>query len=387
MQFEGSTYRTIFEWLPTPAVLLDEQLRVMLANRAASSTFGLPPDKLAGLSILSLIPHQTLADSLLNFGPAPSKTLEIQPPTRAGQPPSTLKITAVQLGVRAALPNSSTTTRRTGTRDLRLLLIENVTDKIMLEEQLVHAEKVAGMGQLAAGIAHELANPLTSMASNLLFVRDSLASSTPGEVWEALDTTVEKLNDLQQLLSTISNFARRQERKYEVVDLNQVIRRSATFITRDAERRRIHLVVSLAPFIINCYIDRRLMNQVLLNLFKNAMEAMPRGGRLEIKTQQLPGNEDSGLAIVEVSDTGMGIAEIELQKIFRPLYSTKPQGMGLGLPFCRRVIEEHAGEIKIASQMGLGTTVTLKLPVHQEGTGRIRDSHEGPNRIPRDFDH
>ena len=388
MQLESWAYRTIFEWLPLPVVLLDEQLRIMLANLASADTFGLPPDQLLGLSILSLIPHPTLADSLLNFGGNQSKVLEIQPPTRLEQPPTTLKITAVRLGSRSTLPESRMTTAQNRVRDLRLLLIENVTDKLMLEQQLVHAEKLAGMGQLAAGIVHELANPLTSMTSNLLFVKDCLAASFPDGVSEALDATVEKLSDMRQLLSTISSFARPRERKYEVLDLNQVIRRSTTFIAKDAERRRIHLTVSLAPFVIACHMDRRLINQVLLNILKNGMEAMPKGGRLEVRTeQQPPGVDDAETALIEVCDTGIGIDEIELQKVFRPLYSTKPHGMGLGLPFCRQVMEEHAGEIRIMSHRGLGTTVTLKLPVHQGASGRTTDSHERPNRFSRGFDH
>src|SRR5215467_6369417 len=136
MQFEGSAYRTIFEWLPLPIVLLDEQLRIMLANRATSGTFGLPPDQLVGLSILSLIPHQNLAGSLLDFSESQNRVLEIQLPARPNHAPTTVKITAVRLGSRAALPDGrATMTSRPRTRDLRLLLIENVTDKLMLEQQ------------------------------------------------------------------------------------------------------------------------------------------------------------------------------------------------------------------------------------------------------------
>lgn len=387
IDFKRSTYQAIFEGLPLPAVLLDEQLRVMLANPAIAEMFGLPPDRLVGISVLSLIPHQNLGSFLLDFGTNQIKVLEIQPPTKPGETLTTLKITAVRLGPWSEPAESRASSQaRTVPRDLRLILIENVTQKLMLEQQLVQAEKLAGMGQLAAGIAHELANPLTSMAANLLFIRESLAASSTGEVAEALDITVEKLNDMRQLLSTISNFARPRERKYEVFDINQVVRRSATFIARDAERRRIQLSILLAPFVIHCQIDRRLINHVLLNLFKNSMEAMPKGGRLEVRTEQ-QASVNGSIAIIEVTDTGIGIDETDLQRVFRPLYSTKPHGMGLGLPFCRKVVEEHAGEIHVTSCIGVGTAITLKLPVYQEVAGRTRDSHEGPNRFPYGFDH
>lgn len=381
MEFESSTYRTIFEWLPVSVALLDEQLRVMLANRATSEMFGLPPEQLTGLSILSLIPHPNLAGFLLDSGRNRRTVLEVQPPTPPDEPAITLKITAVPV-------DSPQSSRRppARTRQLRLVLIENVTQKLVLEQQLVQAEKLAGMGQLATGIAHELGNPLASINANLLFLRDSVATSCPAEVAEALDTTVEKLNDMRQLLSTISNFARPPERKYEVVDLNQVVRRSATFIAKEAERRRIQVNALLTPFVIPCRIDRRLINQVLLNLFKNAMEAMPKGGRLEVRTDHQSSMEDGGTAIIEVADTGMGIAATDIQKVFRPLYSTKPHGMGLGLPFCRQVVDEHSGEIQVTSHTG-GTTVTLKLPAYQEATGRTSENHEGPNRFTYGFNH
>jgi signal transduction histidine kinase len=99
---------------------------------------------------------------------------------------------------------------------------------------------------------------------------------------------------------------------------------------------------------------------------KNAMEAMPAGGRLQIRTEQREESDgEPPLALVEVKDSGVGISDVDLRKVFRPLYSTKPRGTGLGLPFCRQVIEEHGGEIRINSRNGSGTTVTFTIPIHE----------------------
>jgi len=97
------------------------------------------------------------------------------------------------------------------------------------------------------------------------------------------------------------------------------------------------------------------------------MEAMPGGGRLEIRTEQFQASDgEPALARIDVQDSGVGISETDLRKVFRPLYSTKPRGTGLGLPFCRQVIEEHGGEICISSRKGSGTTVTFTIPIHEQ---------------------
>jgi signal transduction histidine kinase len=128
--------------------------------------------------------------------------------------------------------------------------------------------------------------------------------------------------------------------------------------------------MSLANSLPSCCLDPWRVSQVLLNIFKNAIEAMPAGGRLSLRTGLItPISEREEAVMIEIQDTGVGIDESDLRKVFRPLYSTKPKGMGLGLPFCRQVVEEHGGEIHLTSQRGKGTTVSLMLPVHQEGMG------------------
>jgi signal transduction histidine kinase len=147
--------------------------------------------------------------------------------------------------------------------------------------------------------------------------------------------------------------------------LHELIRRSATFVRKEAESRGIQIILNFVPDVLYSEIDRRLTNQVFLNLFKNAMEAMPQGGRLEVRTRRYSVDERStARAVVEIVDSGLGIDQDEIKKVFRPLYSTKPRGLGLGLPFCRQIVEQQGGEIQLASKKGGGTIVTLSLPLH-----------------------
>ncbi len=153
-----------------------------------------------------------------------------------------------------------------------------------------------------------------------------------------------------------------------------MIRKTITFIAQEAEQRHIVLTVSFAPSPLECEVDIVMMRQVLLNLLKNAMEAMTSGGKLTVNCGFSAADQDhSDSALIEIVDTGKGIPESEVRKVFRPLYSTKAHGMGLGLSFCRQAVEEHGGTISLASRPGNGTTVTLLLPIKQ-CAGRFYES-------------
>ena len=361
-----STYRAMFQWLPLPVILLDERFFIVLANPAAAELLHLR--KTGPLSFASVVRKRNAEDLIRDIGANQVKVVQIDVKGSTRRPPQTLKITARRLLCRLGLPNSSGGLQsRSRVRELRLLMIQEVTSEVILQEQLVEVERLAGMGQLAAGIAHELANPLASIASNLLYVRNSLPARQNGRIREAVETTAERVDDMRELLTTLSSFTRQRHPRYEVADFHDLIQRTVTFIAREAEYRHIQILVSFAPFGLSCQMDVRMMKQVLLNLLKNAMEAMPGGGRLEIRTEQSEASDgEPALALIKLKDSGVGISETDLRKVFRPLYSTKPRGTGLGLPFCRQVIEEHGGEIRINSRKGSGTTVTFTIPIHEQ---------------------
>jgi signal transduction histidine kinase len=309
---------------------------------------------LIGATIAALVPQTNLGLWLRDFHDRTTKVIEVRPPVNArGRAALALKITATRLNA--------------GGREHRLLLLEDISEQAMLEHQLVESEKRAAMAQLAAGILHEVANPLTGIGSNLMFVRDALGASASDEVARAIDGSLDQLEQVRQLLDTLSGFTGRPPAQYEPADLHEVIRRCLTFVARDLERRRIQLTVGFAPVAITCELDVRLIKQVLLNLLKNAAEAMPDGGRLGVRTSCRPAQRrDPAAAIIEIADTGIGIAEPDLRKVFRPLFSTKPRGAGLGLSFCRQAVEEHGGEIRLTSRgRGHGTVVIVSLPLRQ----------------------
>jgi nitrogen-specific signal transduction histidine kinase len=162
----------LFEYLPQAVVLLDDQLRVELGNRAASDLFRLSQAALTGMPITALVPRQDLAKLLVDSGEERIRTIEIEPsPDQEPQSAKILKITIVRLpGDPSVASRPTSEGRSTANGSPRLLVLEDVTDRVMMEDQLVQTEKLAAMGQLASGIAHELANPLSSLSSNVQYV-------------------------------------------------------------------------------------------------------------------------------------------------------------------------------------------------------------------------
>jgi signal transduction histidine kinase len=349
-------------------VLVDEQQRVVLANRAACSLFHVASQRLRGAAIQDFLPSKILDLLLRDASEARTNVIEATLPIQ-GRGAATLSITAVRLAYRGTVRrtrNSPASGDRT--RDFRLLVIEDISDKVMLEHQVVESEKQAAIGQLAAGILHEVSNPMASMASNLAFVRRAVEQSGAPEVLQAVDLSLEQLDQMNHLLGSLSAVRRRPMPVYETGDLHDVIRRCAAFVAKEAEQRRVRLVMSLDPSgPMLCEFDPRLVKRVLLNLFKNAMEAMPDGGRLQVRTAyQLSQPDQMPSILIEIGDTGTGIQDADLRKVFRPLFSTKPRGAGLGLSFCRQAVEEHGGEIRVTSAgRDRGTTVTISMPVQQ----------------------
>jgi two-component system, NtrC family, sensor kinase len=367
MPLERSAWRPLVQFLPHAVLLLDDDLRVVLANKAASRLFQLPLTHLTGAPLASLIPSDNVAKWLADFGGQRTKVLEApveNPGASLGR--LTLRIVAVRLArtechQRAAIA----VTRRTG--EYRLLVVEDITDRAALEHQLVESEKQAAMGQLAAGILHEVANPLAALGANLVFVRSGLRDR-PHELLEgALDVSLEQLHQMRQLLGTLSGFPGRAAPTFEPANLVEVVRRAVAFIATEAKRHGTRVHLSCHTPEITCEMDVRLMRQVMLNVLKNALEAIGGRGRIDVRVryrQEHPGADPT--AVIDVLDTGVGIVPADLRRAFRPLFSTKPRGAGLGLSFCRQTVEEHGGLITLRSPgRGRGTHVTISLPVRQ----------------------
>jgi two-component system, NtrC family, sensor histidine kinase HydH len=244
-------------------------------------------------------------------------------------------------------------------------------------ERVARLNQLAEMGKLAAGLAHELKNPLSTLKLNLQLLEEDLAGM-PG-VQRSLvrvGTLKKEADRLRQTLDDFLRFAGRIELRLETVYLNGVIEELLDFILPQAQAAKVRVLTSLAPENPRCRLDVNLFKQALLNLLLNAIQAMP-ASRLnavpegaEAKAEPAPGGElfvrtlqAKDCAILYVSDTGIGIPPENLPHIFDAYFTTKKGGTGLGLPTTRRIIEEHNGHISVTSEPGRGTSFRVDLPL------------------------
>jgi len=258
--------------------------------------------------------------------------------------------------------------------------------------RLIQSEKMAGMGQLVAGVAHEINNPLSYVTNNIAVLdRDvrqivalvasyhtHLGDAIPPEIQAAEDaidldytlanidrlfrSTRQGLQRVGEIVAGLRDFSRLDEAEFKPVDPNEPVRMTLEMVRYQIRQKDIHLVVAIDPLpTVWCNPGR--LNQVLLNLLVNAIQAVGPGATITVRTRSLP---ESAEFQYEVADNGPGIPESIRDKIFDPFFTTKPQGVGtgLGLWIAYSIVQEHRGRIELATELGQGTTFTVTLPTH-----------------------
>ncbi len=232
-----------------------------------------------------------------------------------------------------------------------------------LERQLVLQDRLAALGRLSAGVAHEIRNPLGVIKGSAELLRKRFGG-LPGE--EGLfDFILEEVARLSRVVSDFLNFARPQTPELERVDVNAVIQRSLQYLEHQDNFLEIRREFDLAGNLPSLQLDPNLFQQVLLNVLLNAQEAMPQGGTIRIRTRRFSPREIA----VEIQDTGVGIPQDNLQHIFDPFFTSKDSGSGLGLSVVHQIVSSHSGRIEVDSSLGAGTTFRLIFPIQREGTG------------------
>lgn len=234
----------------------------------------------------------------------------------------------------------------------------DVSDRKRLESQLIQSEKMAAIGQLAAGIAHEIRNPLGIILNALYDLSEILDTDNP-EVWEDLRIAKDEIVRAQEIINTLLEFSRESRAEMEEVNLNDLLRKTLQLMHKYLQTNNVKVVTSLGK-VGTCLANQNALRQVFLNLITNAVQAMPEGGELRLRTQRTANKS----VLIEVSDTGIGIPERHLSSIFNPFFTTKEpgQGTGLGLSVVHSVIKRYQGQITVRSKPNEGTTFLIELP-------------------------
>jgi signal transduction histidine kinase len=228
-----------------------------------------------------------------------------------------------------------------------------------MSQQLWQAAKLATMGELAASIAHELNNPLATVSLRVEALLGQIAPDAPQR--RALEIVEQEVERMGQLVANLLQFTRRGQQQISTLDVREEIEHTLELIHYHLRNRHIAVVCQFAPDVPMVQADRQQLRQLFLNLFTNASDAMPQGGTLMLQVRMDSPGQQLEIAI---SDTGMGIAAEDLPRVMEPFFTTKPEGRGtgLGLPICRRIVQEHQGTLDIVSTVDEGTTVCITLP-------------------------
>jgi signal transduction histidine kinase len=224
---------------------------------------------------------------------------------------------------------------------------------------LLRAERLAAVGRISAQITHEIRNPLNAIGLNAELLAEELESrpGVPAEIKALVAAIGREVDRLHGVTEEYLRFARLPKPVFAREDLNEILAGLAEFVRPELEAARVELAVDLAPDLPAVRADEGQLRAAFLNLLRNSREAMPGGGRVEVRTRPAEGGVEA-----EVRDTGSGIASEDLARIFDPFYSTKERGTGLGLAFALQVVQEHGGTIRCQSQVGQGTCFTVRLP-------------------------
>ena len=236
-----------------------------------------------------------------------------------------------------------------------LYLRRDVTEQQHLEQRLQQAEKMAAIGELSTYLAHEIRNPVFSIGgfANSLLRNTSLDDAAR----EKARIIYEESRRLDGILTSLLNFARPMEQTLAVFDPEQVARQTVELMTVGSDERGLNVVVDIAQPLPHVEGNPENLKQCLINLAKNAMEAMPDGGTVTLRARR-----NNGFVQIDVEDTGEGIPPELHEQVFSPFYTTKQQGAGLGLAMTRKMIEEMGGKVVLTSHVGQGTRISLTLP-------------------------
>jgi PAS domain S-box-containing protein len=239
-------------------------------------------------------------------------------------------------------------------------LARDITADINTRQAMMQQDKLASIGRLSAGVAHEINNPLTTILTTAMLSQEEIDSESP--LYEELETITNETLRCRKIVSSLLDFARQTKPAKKLHNINDIIDECIHLTRKQAEFKDIKIQKALSESVPELLLDKEQMQQALINLILNATDATEPGGRIRISTEVLPDNQ---FVTVTVSDTGKGIADEVIDKIFEPFFTTREIGTGLGLAITHGIVGRHGGDIGVQSRPDHGTTFTIRLPFNR----------------------
>ncbi len=374
----------IVENTKTNLMVLDKDLTVKTLNTAQSKTLGRPKADILGRPFFSLFP-----DNLRPYNSIPVEAILQKTLMGRSSDIKDYKITGVQESpiyldmtisplliegeINGILITSNDVTKRVQLEEALKQYTVELEDKVdkesatakKLEQQVLHSEKLAALGRLATGVAHEIGNPLTSISTFAQLLREMATDEFTQNSLDIINNHIQRITEIVRQMST---FSRPAATNIKYLQVNETLKSSLDLMRLDKRMKHtIEIEIHLAPDLPKTMFDEGQIAQVFVNIILNALDAMPEGGKLTVTSYQ--GTEQGrDFIYIEFRDTGIGIAPENIEKIFDPFYTTKDagKGTGLGLSLSYNIIKRFKGDIKVASGVGMGTVFTIILPIEKD---------------------
>lgn len=333
-------------------VTLDTEGTILTWNAAAERIVGIRGDRVVGSDYREVLSRLAISDT-------DKQTVEkaIEQVYRTGETYQGYKLCFHPHNRPEVFLNMSISLLRDNEGDQLgvVLIFEDITREIRLEEDFRRMRELAAVGQLAATIAHELRNPLSSIKGAAQFLQKEYEDHP--SIVEFLSIIVEEVNGLSKLTTEFLEFARPLKLELGPVDINRLIEKTLQLMSVHIADSDVVVRQNLDPTLPAIEADAKQLEQVLKNIILNALQAMPDGGVLTVETGPMPGG-----VYFAVTDTGVGIPDDKIDHIFQPFVTTKTKGTGLGLSVVRKIVDNHGGKIEVATQLGKGSTFKVFLP-------------------------
>ncbi len=351
----------VIDSLPVGLYVIDRDYRIVVWNRKRETgTQGMRRDQVVGRRVFEVLtrqPERQLRDEF-------DRIFETGELVQRDQ-------TVEVAGERRTFRQSKIPMRLNGEAITHVITIgEDITERRLAEQRILQSEKLAAVGQLAAGVMHEINNPLATIGACVAAIEARLDETSDGTAREYLDVIDREVHRCTRIVDQLLDFSRPKAQsehgRREPVSLNALLEETLLLLKHHQRFKRLTLERRFDPGLPPAAVNPERLLQAFMAIMLNAADAMERGGTLRLSTARNP--ERTGEVMVEFADTGTGIASDALTKIFEPFYTTKPpgRGTGLGLTICYGIVEEHGGRIAVESQPGAGATFRIFLPALAE---------------------
>jgi len=345
---EKGFLETVFNSIQEGIIVTDSNGRITYLNDAACQLFGLEAEDSLGKRLDERV--RGLDWNALSREAAISRDMEIFYPTNRF-----INFYSVPLVIESRAEGETA-----GERVGHAIILRDITESRRSEQQTIESERLNALTLLAAGVAHEIGNPLNSLNIHLqLIEREArkLNGAKGAELQESVEVARAEINRLDSIISQFLRAIRPTRPQLRPESINSIVEEAVRFLTPEIKDRDIVVEQELRSDLPLLELDRDQMKQAFYNVIKNGFEAMKRRGILRIRTDM-----DESHVIVRFTDTGGGISAENLSRVFEPYFTTKTGGTGLGLLIVRRIVREHGGEMSIESSEGKGLTLTIRLP-------------------------